>query len=215
MIDFLAPHSNPKILLLGAHSDDIEIGAGGTILQLLEEVPDAEVHWVVFSAPGKRDTEARASAALFLNGASHKETIVKNFRESYFPSVVDEIKDFFEQLKATDPDLIFTHYRDDLHQDHRTICNLTWNTFRNHTILEYEIPKWDGDLGRPNVYFPLNSRICQQKVQYLMDCFQTQKSKNWFTEDTFLSLMRIRGVESQEQYAEAFHARKLVIRPSR
>lgn len=212
MIDFLDSIESPRLLFLGAHSDDIEIGAGGTVLRLLQRYPTAQVRWVVFSAPGERKAEAIASANQFLEKATRPQITVETFRESYFPSVSDDIKDYFERLKTTEPDLIFTHYRDDLHQDHRVICNLTWNTFRNHTILEYEIPKWDGDLGRPNVYVPLGAAFATSKIRHLMACFATQTSKNWFTEDTFLALMRIRGVECQRTYAEAFHGRKIVLR---
>jgi len=202
----------PQLLLLGAHSDDIEIGAGGTILKLLEEFSDARVYWIVFSANGARAVEAETSANHFLKGAREKRVFVKDFRESYFPYVGDEIKDFFEELKHQfEPDLVFTHFREDLHQDHQTICNLTWNTFRNHTILEYEVPKYDGDLGRPNVYQPLSASICEQKIGYLMESFPSQTVRPWFTEDTFYSLLRLRGIEAQTVHAEAFYARKLVL----
>jgi LmbE family N-acetylglucosaminyl deacetylase len=206
--------TEPKLLFLGAHSDDIEIGSGGTVLKLLQRFPKASVFWVVFGADGERAREAVSSADRFLKDAGEKRVIVKDFRESYFPYVGAEIKEFFEDLKqAFDPDLVVTHYREDLHQDHQAICNLTWNTFRNHTILEYEIPKWDGDLGRPNTYVPLSPEICRKKVHYILESFPSQTKKQWFTEDTFLSLMRLRGVESHEYYAEAFYSRKLVIRP--
>jgi LmbE family N-acetylglucosaminyl deacetylase len=203
----------PKLLFLGAHSDDIEIGSGGTVLKLLQRFSNASVMWVVFGADGERAKEAESSADRFLEGVGEKRVVVKNFRESYFPYVGAEIKDFFEDLKlGFDPDLVVTHYRDDLHQDHRAICDFTWNTFRNHTIIEYEVPKWDGDLGRPNLYVPLSAAIVQRKIRYILDSFQSQTRKNWFTEDAFLSLLRLRGIESQEHYAEAFYSRKLVIR---
>ena len=202
----------PKLLFLGAHSDDIEIGVGGTVLKLMEKFPNASVFWVIFSADKVRAAEAEASAKCFLEGSSEKRVVVKNFNESYFPYVGAEIKDFFEELKlGFEPDLIFTHFREDLHQDHRTICDITWNTFRNHTILEYETPKYDGDLGRPNVYVPLSTAICEKKIRYLMEKFPSQTEKSWFTEDTFLSFLRLRGVEAQVKYAEAFYSRKLVI----
>ncbi len=206
--------SAPKLLLLGAHSDDIEIGAGGTVLRLLRRYPDASVHWVVFSADQQRASEAKASADLFLGAALEREVVIKDFRDGYFPFDGAEIKDQFELLKSRiDPDLIFTHSHEDAHQDHRTICSFTWNTFRQQAILEYEIPKWDGDLGRPNLYVPLNQDACEEKLGYIMESFQSQRKRNWFTEDTFWSLLRLRGVESQHKYAEAFYSRKLVIRP--
>jgi LmbE family N-acetylglucosaminyl deacetylase len=202
-----------KILCLGAHSDDIEIGCGGTILRLLSEHRDVQILWVVFGAGNQREQEARNSANLFLSGAEHKEVIVKNFRDGFFPFQGIQIKDYFEELKPTAPDLIFTHSSKDAHQDHRLLAELTWNTFRNHLILEYEIPKYDGDLGQPNVFVPLEREIYEKKVQYLMEAFETQRSKQWFGRDTFLGLMRLRGMEcvSPSAHAEAFYSRKLVL----
>ncbi len=202
-----------KVLCLGAHSDDIEIGCGGTILRLLASPQEIDIVWAVFGADSKREQEARASATLFLSQAKSKNIIVKNFRDSFFPFEGAQIKDFFEELKSTSPDLIFTHYRKDAHQDHRLIEELTWNTFRNHFILEYEIPKYDGDLGQPNVFVPLDQEIYEKKVRYLMEAFETQRSKQWFGEETFLALMRLRGMEcvSPSGYAEAFCCRKLVL----
>ncbi|HWO28222.1 MAG TPA: PIG-L deacetylase family protein [Candidatus Acidoferrum sp.] len=198
---------------MGAHSDDIEIGCGGTILRLLASQQEIEIVWVVFGAGNKREQEARASAALFLSQAKNKNIIVKNFRDGFFPFEGAQIKDFFEELKPTSPDLIFTHYRKDAHQDHRLIEELTWNTFRNHFILEYEIPKYDGDFGQPNAFVPLDQEIYKKKVRYLMEAFETQRSKQWFGEDTFLALMRLRGIEcvAPSGYAEAFYCRKLVL----
>jgi LmbE family N-acetylglucosaminyl deacetylase len=205
-----------KVLCLGAHSDDIEIGAGGTVLQLLSTNHDFEIIWVVFSAAGsEREREARRSAGLFLEGAKQQEVIVKDFRDGFFPYDGGKVKEFFEALKTrVSPDLIFTHYRDDRHQDHRTICELTWNTWRSHMILEYEIPKYDGDLGSPNVFVPLPREICERKIKHICDVFQTQGNKTWLTEDTFQAILRLRGVEcaAPERYAEAFYCRKLVCR---
>ena len=199
------------VLCLGAHSDDIEIGCGGTILKLLEQAPGLKVRWVVFSAEGSRAAEARASAGAFLKNATSPEVMVKNFRTSFFPFQGEAIKECFEELKGMPPpDLVFTHYRDDRHQDHRVLSDLAWNTFRDHVILEYEIPKYDGDLGNPNFYVRLNETLCQRKVEHLCDYFQTQNNKHWFTKDTFLSLMRLRGIECVSTYAEAFYSRKLV-----
>jgi len=203
-----------RILCLGAHSDDIEIGCGGTMLHLLRAHPHCEVTWIVFSAKGNRKREAVASATRFLVGARTRMIRTKSFRESFFPYRGEDIKVFFEQLKVlVSPDLIFTHYRHDLHQDHRVICELTWNTFRRHQILEYEIPKYDGDRGQPNVYVPLSQELCDAKVKYLMDGFSTQRSRQWFSEDTFYSLLRLRGVESNgsDRYAEGFYGRKVVL----
>ncbi|PYV39919.1 MAG: PIG-L domain-containing protein [Acidobacteria bacterium] len=203
------------VLCLGSHSDDIEIGCGGTVLKLAGKNENVEVWWVVFSATGKRKEEASKSARSFLKSARRKEIIIKTFRDSLFPTESAKIKEFFEELKQRfQPDLIFTHYRNDRHQDHRTISDLTWNTFRNHLILEYEVPKYDGDLGSPNVFVHLDERVNTLKIKYILDNFKTQRQKHWFTRDTFLSLMRLRGVESGEsQYAEAFYCRKLVMAP--
>ena len=206
--------SSLSVLCLGAHSDDIEIGCGGTILHLLRSYNNCNVTWVVFSAKAQRRRESLSSARRFLNNAPMKNVITKGFKESFFPYRGEEIKRFFEQLKKrVAPDLIFTHYRHDLHQDHRVICELTWNSFRKHRILEYEIPKYDGDLGQPNVYVPLTQTVCKTKVKYLMDGFSTQRNRQWFTEDTFYSLLRLRGIESNapEKYAEAFYGRKIVL----
>jgi len=203
-----------RILCLGAHSDDIEIGCGGTVLRILEENPDAEVLWVVMGASGQRADEATASAKSFLARARQKEVIVKEFRDGFFPYIGAEIKGFFEELKRRcAPDLILTHCRNDLHQDHRLVSELTWNTFRNHLILEYEILKYDGDLGTPNVFVPLTESLARRKVGILLDSFRSQLKKNWFTEDAFLAILRLRGLEcnAPEKYAEAYHARKLVL----
>lgn len=205
--------SNFKILCLGAHSDDIEIGCGGTILKLLEQNPETEVCWVVLGAAGHRKSEAMGSADIFLAGAKRKEVITREFRDGYFPDKWAEIKDFFEELRRRfQPDLILTHYRRDMHQDHRLVSELTWNTFRDHLILEYEIVKYDGDLGTPNFFVPLTGITARKKIHTILDCFGSQKHKSWFTEDTFSSILRLRGVESNapEKYAEAFHCRKIV-----
>jgi LmbE family N-acetylglucosaminyl deacetylase len=202
-----------RILCLGAHSDDIEIGAGGTMLKLAGQASDLEIWWVVFSAPGPRAEEARRSADEFLSGIHDRHVKIGSFRESYFPSEWPSIKDWFEEIKAKfDPEVVFTHYRDDRHQDHRVLSDLAWNTFRNHLILEYEILKYDGDLGRPNLFVPLSEKLSGRKVELLLKHFQTQASKLWFTRDTFEAMHRIRGVEcaSTTGRAEAFYCRKLV-----
>ena len=203
-----------KILCLGSHCDDIEIGCGGTILKLIEIYPNLEIYWLVFSANPLRKQEAYTSASKFLKNVANKQIEFKDFRDGFFPFVGGEIKECFEQIKQKfNPDLIFTHYRQDLHQDHRCISELTWNTFRNHLILEYEIPKYEGDLGHPNFFVNLDETICQTKIQYILDSFQSQQGKQWFTEDTFMSILRLRGIESNSssKHAEAFHGRKIVL----
>jgi LmbE family N-acetylglucosaminyl deacetylase len=203
-----------RVLCLGAHSDDIEIGLGGTLLQLAAQVSDLEIRWFVFSAPGSRADEARRSADEYLTGLARKEIHIGSFRESYFPSEWVSIKDWFEELKAKfEPDVVFTHYRDDRHQDHRVLSDLAWNTFRNHLILEYEILKYDGDLGKPNLFVPLSEQVSNRKIELLLKHFKTQATKHWFTRDTFEAMLRIRGIEAATGRAEAFHCRKLVLGP--
>jgi LmbE family N-acetylglucosaminyl deacetylase len=202
-----------KVLCLGAHSDDIEIGCGGFLLELLERYPRAEVDWVVFSAQVEREREARRSAALYLKRARRSRVAIHHYRDGFFP-YDSEIKSVFEDLKRqVSPDLVLTHYRDDRHQDHRVLSDLAWNTFRNHLVLEYEIPKFDGDLGTPNFFVPLKRTTCARKVKYLNDAFGTQRDKHWFSEATFMGLMRLRGMECRatDGYAEAFYARKITI----
>jgi LmbE family N-acetylglucosaminyl deacetylase len=208
------PAAPVKLLFLGAHSDDIEIGCGGTILQLLSSYSNVHVVWVVFSSAPEREREARTSAARFLERAATKQIMVMNFRDGFFPYEGAGIKEAFEHLKnELDPDLIFTHYRRDRHQDHRTISDLTWNTWRRHLILEYEIPKYDGDLKSPNVYVPLAQAVCARKIGIILDVFQSERNKAWMSEDTFQAMLRLRGVEcaAPEKYAEAFHCRKLIL----
>ena len=203
-----------RVLCLGAHSDDIEIGTGGTLLKLSARNPDLEICWVVFSAPGPRAEEARRSADDFLAEVVRKQVQIGSFRESYFPSEWPSIKDWFEEIRAKfDPDVVFTHYRNDRHQDHRVLSDLAWNTFRNHLILEYEILKYDGDLGGPNLFVPLPEQLCTRKIQLLLKHFKSQSTKHWFTSDTFEAMHRIRGVEcaSPTGRAEAFYCRKMVL----
>jgi LmbE family N-acetylglucosaminyl deacetylase len=211
---FDEPKERPfDILCLGAHSDDIEIGCGGTILRLLGEFPQVRIFWVVFSANGGRAEEAQNSADLFLAEAAEKHVLIKDFRDGYFPYNGAKIKDYFEELNSQiSPDLIFTHYRNDRHQDHRLIEELTWNTFRDHLILEYEIPKYDGDLGRPNYYVCLDGTFVSKKVHYLHEAFVSQRQKHWFSDGVFEGLMRLRGVEARSpgKFAEGFYAYKVV-----
>jgi LmbE family N-acetylglucosaminyl deacetylase len=211
---FFGENQKPKILCLGAHPDDIEIGCGGTILRLIEEAPDARFYWIVFSGNKKRREEAGQGADFFLKEVKSKKIDVEQFRESYFPFIGGRIKNFFEKLKMEfSPDLIFTHYSNDAHQDHRLISNLTWNTFRNQLILEYEIPKYEGDLGNPNLHVCLTEFQVTQKTSHICRIFQTQKGKQWFDEETFRSILRLRGVQcnSPSGLAEAFYCNKIVL----
>lgn len=201
-----------RILCLGAHCDDIEIGCGGTLLKLIDQYPIEQLKWIVFASNEVRKAEAVASAERFLEAVPNSEIIVLDYRDAFLSFSALEIKEYFESVKQSiDPDVVFTHYRDDRHQDHRLISDLSWNTFRSHFILEYEIPKYDGDLGIPNFFCRLSEEHTQKKADILLECFESQKNKHWFDRDTFLSLMRIRGMECAHagRYAEAFHARKL------
>ena len=208
---FSKPQDKPyKVLCLGAHSDDIEIGCGGTVLRLLENNSNIFFYWTVFSDDEQREEEAMKSAAVFLHQAKNKQITVKNFRNSFFPYIGGEIKEYFEILKQElCPDLIFTHHRNDRHQDHRLINELTWNTFRNHFILEYEVPKYDGDLGAPNFFVSIDDHILKRKNEIILNAFISQKEKHWFDAETFTALPRIRGMESNTKYAEAFYAQKV------
>jgi len=186
----LIPDSIPgrplTLLCLGAHSDDIELGCGGAILRCIQARPEIEVKWVVFSAKGERADEALRSANLFLQGAAAKDIDLKQFRDGFFPFNGSSVKEYFEELKrSVSPDLIFTHFREDMHQDHRLISELTWNTFRNNYILEYEIVKYDGDLGNPNVFVHLDRATCERKVRYILDTFSSQANRKWFSEDAY------------------------------
>jgi LmbE family N-acetylglucosaminyl deacetylase len=201
-----------RVLALGSHSDDIEIGCGATLLALSRARPEVEVTWVVLGAEGKREREARASAEAFISAATRSDVVIHGFRDGFFPYIGGEVKEVFEELKSRlDPDVILTHARHDLHQDHRLVCELTWNTWRDHLILEYEIPKYDGDLGAPNVFVPVSEEIAREKVKLVFDAFKSQTTKHWFDEQLFLGLMRVRGMEgrSPSGYAEAFTCRKV------
>ncbi|MHB8901709.1 MAG: PIG-L deacetylase family protein [Thermoguttaceae bacterium] len=215
----LAIENLTSVLCIGAHADDIEIGCGGTLLTLLEACPGLSVTWVVFGAGGERADEARRSALRYLGSDAEGRILVKGFRDSYFPYLGSRPKEFMEEIRdSISPDLVFTHYRRDLHQDHRLLAELTWCAFRDHLVLEYEIAKYDGDLGRPNCYFPLEESLCRRKIEWLLESFPSQRSKAWFTDDAFWGLLRLRGVEchSSTRFAEAFHAAKLVLaRPAR
>jgi LmbE family N-acetylglucosaminyl deacetylase len=208
------PDAPFTILCLGAHCDDVEIGCGGAILRLLEEIENTSVWWIIFTSDPRRAEEARRSAELFLQKASTKKVEVYGLETSFLPFSGEQVKRQFERLKAEcSPDLIFTHYRHDLHQDHRVISDLTWNTFRNHLILEYEILKYDGDIGNPNFFIHLDEELSRKKVELILESFPSQRDKHWFTADAFYALMRVRGIEScaPERHAEAFHCRKVSI----
>ncbi len=208
------PETQLQVLCLGAHSDDIEIGCGGTVLRLLSEYPRCSVHWVVFSSNPEREREARSSAAEFLKEATESNLVIRDFRESYFPYIASQIKDFFETLKqSVNPDLVFSHHRQDVHQDHRLIADLCWNTFRNHLIFEYEIQKYEGDLGQPALFVPLSRKVAEQKTALLLRHFASQRSRSWFRAEVFDGLMAVRGVEcnAADGRAEAFHLRKCIL----
>jgi LmbE family N-acetylglucosaminyl deacetylase len=204
-----------SVLCIGAHPDDIEIGCGGTMLELASKNPDLRMDWIVFGCTPAREIEARSSFHRWFGNSPSRTIHTHFFSDTLFPSQRSEIKEQF-RLHASNisPDVIFTHRREDLHQDHRLLAELTWQTFRSHLILEYEIPKYEGDLGNPNVFFPLKAETVQTKIQYLLDEFPTQREKPWFDRETFQAMMRIRGLESRAEsgFAEAFHARKIVVR---
>ena len=209
-----APGSPLSILCLGAHCDDIAIGCGGTLLRLLKEREGSSVHWVVFAGDQERQAEERACAAEILRAATRVTIDVHSFRDSFFPSVIGPIKERFEALKAqVEPDVVFTHRGEDRHQDHRVVADLTWNTFRDHLIAEYEIPKYDADLGQPGLFVPLTQELARRKVQILLAAFPSQARRAWFRSETFEALMRLRGIEcnAPQGFAEAFGVRKIVI----
>jgi len=204
-----------SILALGAHCDDIEIGCGGTLLSITDSNPNVTIAWVVFSSNAKRKKEATIGCKLFTKNAKKLDLNIFDFKDGYLPYHGERVKESFEALKTSvSPDLIFTHYRHDLHQDHRLISELTWNTFRDHLILEYEIPKWDGDIGNPNFFIPLNRSTGTQKIQYLQQAYRSQQDKSWFSDDLFWSIMRLRGMESNSSsgIAEAFYSRKTTLK---
>ena len=201
-----------NLLLLGAHCDDIEIGAGGTILRLVNEYKINHIKWVVFASTPERAKEAKDCADFFLQGVSSKEIIIRDFRDGFLLQSRFEIKSFFEEIKSGfSPDLVLTHNQYDLHQDHKLLSELSWNTFRNHLILEYEIPKYDGDTGNPGLFFEIDKATAERKVFGLMEYYGTQRKKHWFDNETFYALLRLRGMQSACHYAEAFYSRKIVL----
>ncbi len=213
MLELLIDQSKSlNILCLGAHCDDIEIGAGGTLLKFIKKYQIGSVKWVVFASDEIRRKEAVTSAEKFLKEVNQTDISIKSYRDGFLPFIAGEIKDYFEVIKREfQPDIIFTHYRNDRHQDHRLISDLAWNTWRNHLILEYEVPKYDGDLGIPNFYVPIEKELIQRKNSIIIDSFRSQKNKHWFDNETFTALPRLRGMESSSLYAEAFYARKIVL----
>jgi LmbE family N-acetylglucosaminyl deacetylase len=212
MLSLLDPSPVKQLLCIGAHPDDIELGAGGTIMRLIEQNPGLSIRWVVLTgADTERAEEARKSAALFMAGAENADIEIHGFRDARLPWEGDKVKQVFEDLKRDfSPDLILTHHNDDRHQDHGLVSELTWNTWRDHTILEYEILKWDGDFGRPNVFVQLPESLSKQKVRNIVDSYASQKTRSWFNAENFVAIMRLRGVESNVEFAEAFYSRKLV-----
>jgi LmbE family N-acetylglucosaminyl deacetylase len=208
------PASVRSVLCIGAHCDDIEIGCGGAVLKLVAANPEVHIDWVVLTSDPERESEARSSAAAILAEAASSTVSVETFRGRFLPYVAADVKEYFDGLGVRcNPDVVFTHFRDDLHQDHRLVCDLTYNTFRNHLVLEYEIPKYDGDIGRPNTYVRLTHEQCERKVTTILEGFLTQRHKHWFTGETFWALLRLRGIEAKSPsgYAEGFHCRKLIL----
>lgn len=215
-LDLINSKDELSVLCLGAHADDIEIGCGGTVLRLIGECAAVNAHWIILSNSSneRREAEARRSAEAFLEGAKSKTVVVKHFRDGFFPYSGPVVKEYFEELKGlVRPDVIFTHCRNDLHQDHQLVSSLTWNTFRDHLVLEYEVPKYDGDLGSPNLFATLDEATCRRKIDIILRCFESQRSKHWFTGDVFESMLRLRGLEcnSPTRFAEAFYAHKAVV----
>ncbi len=207
----LAPGRALDMLVLGAHADDIEIGAGGTILRLLDEHPGSRVRWVVASATAERAAEARASAAAFAAAAASLDVIVGDLPDGRFPAATSAVKDLLEPLKAAPVDLIVAPHTGDAHQDHRTLAETVWQTFRDHLVVGYEIAKYDGDLGRPNLYVSLDPAIVDRKVTLLDRHFPSQHDRTWWDHEAFTAILRLRGIEAQVRYAEAFHAPKVVL----
>jgi len=202
-----------RVVVVGAHADDIEIGCGGTILRLAAE-RRVDVTWVVLTAPDLRSQEARRGAEAFLDAADRSEVVVCDFRDGYLPHGATPVKELFDDLgRRLDPHLVLTHTRSDLHQDHRLVCELTWNTWRSHMILEYEIPKYDGDLGTPNLFVSLTAEQLQRKLDLLFDVYMSQQSKPWFTRELLGALPLFRGMEARSPtgLAEAFTCRKITI----
>jgi len=202
-----------RLVCIGAHPDDIEIGAGGTVLRLAAENRLLSVRWAVMSGTEPRANEARAAADRFLANVEDRRVSVDGFRDGRFPGAWEAVKDRLEAIAGEGPaDLILVHRRDDWHQDHRLLGELAWTVFRDHLLLEYEVPKWDGDLATPNVYFEVPAWAIERKAQLIVESFPSQARHDWFAPETFTSLARIRGIEAHavDHFAEGFHGRKLV-----
>lgn len=204
----------PRILVVGAHADDAEIGAGGTIGRLVSERPDAAFTWVVLAAADPlRAAEARASADRLLAGAANRSVDVRDLRDGFLPFLGVAPKEAMMDHTSSDPDLILAPRRDDAHQDHRLVSELVQQVFRRGTILEYEVPKWDGDLGPANLYVRLSAAEAAAKVTHLLASFPSQTDRGWFSGDTFRAILRLRGIECRapDGNAEAFNCGKLIV----
>jgi LmbE family N-acetylglucosaminyl deacetylase len=201
-----------RVLCIGAHCDDIEIGCGGTLRALQDQRKKIVIDWALLSGSAQRAAESTKAMSLLVAPRARGEIRFGEFADGRFPADYARIKEYFESLKNLPrPDIIFCHERDDRHQDHRIVNEMVWNTFRDHLVLEFEIPKWDGGLGQPNTYVPVTAKQAKAKVSALLKAHRSQATRDWFTEDTFLALMRLRGIEcrSESGLAEAFHGRKL------
>ena len=204
-----------RVLALGAHADDIEIGAGGLLIELAAGRPGLEVDWVVLSGDEERAAEARASAAGLLGDGVHLNLELYAYRERFFPQLT-ELKERFDDLAGRlDPDVVIAPRLEDRHQDHRTVAEYVWQSFRDHLVLEYEVPKYEGDLGHPNVYVPISAATADRKIEHILASYPSQADRRWFSDGTFRAVLRLRGVESNASsgYAEAFTARKVVLSP--
>ncbi len=212
MRSLLDPSRVRRLLCIGAHSDDLEIGCGATVLRLLRESPGCAVTWAVFCAAGERGEEARAAAEDMLKDAGDARVVLYEFRDAHLPARWGDVKAAMGELRSSKPDLILTHRHDDAHQDHRLLGELTMQGFRDHATLGYEIPKYDGDLGRPTLYAPASEGDFSRKLAAL-EHFRTQREKHWFDDATFRGLARLRGLEcaAASGLAEAFYPRKLCI----
>jgi LmbE family N-acetylglucosaminyl deacetylase len=212
----LAENRPAHVLCVGAHCDDIEIGCGGTLLSLGKSHTDLKITCAIFSGNDDRQREARKSLESLFSAAADLQIVFHDFADGRLPFVGEAVKNAMEDIRGNiDPDLIFTHWEGDRHQDHRFLSEVTWNTFRDHLIMEFEIPKYDGDFGSPGVFCPLDKDTAERKVDHLMRAYRSQASKDWFTPDLFMSVLRIRGMEARADsgFAEGFYCRKLPLLP--
>jgi LmbE family N-acetylglucosaminyl deacetylase len=200
-----------SVLALGAHPDDIEIAAGGTLLSLAERHPGLHVRYVVMTGTPERQVEARAAARAFTPGAE-LEVETYDLPDGRLPAVWGQVKEIMADLaRSVRPDVILAPSPADAHQDHRTVGEIVPTAFRDQLYLGYEVPKWDGDLARPNTYFPLTDATARRKVELLDKCYPSQHGRDWWDEETFLALARLRGIECRSRYAEAFTSAKLIV----